>query len=50
MLFRSPGGEKQGMYQPYGFSDDNGGLIDSANDIMNVIRGAQGIQPNFVDE
>ena len=36
-----PGGEKQGMYQPYGFSDDApGGFKDSIQDIKNVIDGA----------
>ena len=31
---------KPGPYQPYKFSSNNGGLIDSYNDIMNVVRGA----------
>jgi hypothetical protein len=45
-----PGGEKQGMYQPYGFLNENGGLIDSRNDINNVINGARGMKFDITNE
>jgi hypothetical protein len=35
------GGEKQGMYQPYGLKSP-GGIYDSMRDIENVAKGAQG--------
>ena len=40
---------KPGPYQPYKWSSENGGLIDSYNDMMNVVNGANGnyqYQPN----
>ena len=45
-----PGGEKQGMYKPYGFLNENGGLIDSRNDIRNVINGARGMKFGITNE
>ena len=43
-----PGGEKQGMYQPYGFSDKvPGGFKDSLQDIKNVIDGANSRFKNY---
>ena len=41
--------DKPGPYQPYKWSSENGGLIDSYYDVMNVVNGAQGkyeFQPN----
>ena len=44
-----PGGEKQGMYQPYGF-ETRGGLKDSRDDINNVINGARGMKFDITNE
>ena len=44
-----PGGESQGMYQPYGF-ETRGGFKDSRDDIMNVVNGAQGMKFGITNE
>ncbi|MFT6332815.1 MAG: hypothetical protein ACJAW3_001163, partial [Lentimonas sp.] len=41
-IFNLVSSGKHGSYQPYKFSDQNGGLIDSRNDVQNVINGANG--------
>ena len=41
---------KPGPYQPYKFSEENGGLLDSLNDILNVINGANGNYKYFPNQ